>query len=281
MDSILKKSAVNFHITEKCNMQCKFCFAKYGCSTELKQDEYFKIIKLLADAGIKKINFAGGEPFLYRQLGYLVNYAKEHGMMTGVITNGSFLTANWIELFGHHLDWLGVSIDSLDKETNILAGRALADGSVQDIDRLTQLIKEAKSKGIRIKINTVVSSYNKSENMSQLIGDIYPDRWKILQALPVKGVNSQNQDYLISKKEFLQYISRHKKIISRLPAFPEDNRLMTSSYLMINPQGKFYQNNSGCYGFSDSILDIGVQDAISQIGFSYQRFVERGGDKVF
>lgn len=37
-----------------------------------------KGIKLLREAGVKKINFAGGEPFLFPKfLGALVQYCKE------------------------------------------------------------------------------------------------------------------------------------------------------------------------------------------------------------
>lgn len=43
------------------------------------------VLDLLRGAGVAKINFAGGEPFLYPQvLGRLVKHAKEIGMYTSV-----------------------------------------------------------------------------------------------------------------------------------------------------------------------------------------------------
>src|SRR5690242_1356960 len=57
--------SVNYHFTRRCNKTCGFCFHTATTShiEELPQQKH--ALRLLADAGMRKINFAGGEPFLY------------------------------------------------------------------------------------------------------------------------------------------------------------------------------------------------------------------------
>lgn len=50
---------------QQCNYECGFCFHTAKTSYVLPIDEAKRGIKLLVEAGMRKINFAGGEPFLY------------------------------------------------------------------------------------------------------------------------------------------------------------------------------------------------------------------------
>lgn len=51
------------------------------------------------------------------------------------------------------------------------------------------------------------------------------------------------------------------------------------TYLMINPQGRFYQNSGPENGhiLSDPILSVGAARALSQIPFDTQAFARRYG----
>jgi hypothetical protein len=51
--------SVNYHFTRKCNYECKFCFHQAKTSYHLPIEEAKKGIKMLVDAGMKKINFSG------------------------------------------------------------------------------------------------------------------------------------------------------------------------------------------------------------------------------
>jgi len=57
----------------------------------------------------------------------------------------------------------------------------------------------------------------------------------------------------------------------------EDNDEMTSSYMMITADGRFYQNTEGQYTKSQPILGVGMQTALEQVGFDYGKFKKRGG----
>lgn len=57
--------SVNYHYTRECNKECGFCFHTAKTSHVASLDEAKRGLALLKKAGMKKLNFAGGEPFLH------------------------------------------------------------------------------------------------------------------------------------------------------------------------------------------------------------------------
>lgn len=77
---------------------------------------------ILKAAGMKKINFAGGEPFMNAEfLGQLVRYCKETLKLISVslVTNGSKVTKKWLAKYGEYLDIMAISCDSLMKQQTL------------------------------------------------------------------------------------------------------------------------------------------------------------------
>lgn len=94
---------MNFHLENKCNFKCKYCYAHFDYNEEDKKlslDQCKKIIDSTAQAGFKKINFAGGEPFLHPNLGELVEHSFKNNLKTSIITNGSKITKQWLNNYG-------------------------------------------------------------------------------------------------------------------------------------------------------------------------------------
>lgn len=60
--------SVNYHFTRKCNKECGFCFHTAKTSDVASVEDAKRGLTLLKRAGMKKMNFAGGEPFLYPKL---------------------------------------------------------------------------------------------------------------------------------------------------------------------------------------------------------------------
>jgi radical S-adenosyl methionine domain-containing protein 2 len=112
--------SVNYHFTRKCNKTCKFCFHTEKSSHVVSDAEMMRGLRLLKEAGMRKINFAGGEPFLYpKKLGWLCRYYKEVlGLESvSIITNGTKVTEEWLGVYGGFVDVMGVSCDSFDEKT--------------------------------------------------------------------------------------------------------------------------------------------------------------------
>lgn len=73
---------VNWHLEKDCNYKCKFCYAHFKeIKQNLDKEKGFKLIDEFKKFGFYKINFAGGEPFLNKNLGEYLKYSKQIGYL--------------------------------------------------------------------------------------------------------------------------------------------------------------------------------------------------------
>lgn len=264
-------NSVNLHFWPYCNMNCKYCFANFShIKITLSKKDWFEIILQLADFGIRKVNFVGGEPTLCPFLGELIIYSKNLELITGIVSNGTRISQQFIEQYGNSIDWIGLSLDSGNEITQQMLGRG--DGfHVRNTIKKSKMIKDT---GIKLKINSVITRLNVNEDMSKVMDKIHPDRWKVFQVLAIEGQNNENvKDLKITTSEFLDFIRRHEKF----NPIAEDNDAMLESYIMVDPMGRFYQNSGEAYNYSMPILEVGVLRAINQVVYDHAKFIERGG----
>ncbi len=280
-------TTVNYHLWKSCNMSCGFCFATFldlppQGAIYLPQDDSIRLITLIAEAGflkINKINFAGGEPTLCPWLPELIRHAKSLGLTTSVVTNGSRITEAWLDNLAGSLNILAISIDSVDAESQRNIGRTVKGKSPMTEADYLSIGESAKARGIRLKVNTVVNRHNVAEDFRPFIRAIAPERWKIFQVLPVTGQNDLHFDeFAITRNEFDLYVDRNRSIArDGIRVVHENNEAMTGSYLMIDPQGCFFDNTKGEHTYSSPILTVGVQQASAEVEVFLERFIARGG----
>lgn len=267
--------AVNFHINKACNAHCDFCFATFrDLSGQLSLADALAVIRLLREAGVEKLNFAGGEPTLHRGIGAMLQHSREIGFVTSIVTNGARLDA----LLDEHataLDWVGLSVDSGVESVEVALGR----GKGNYVARSIELADRCRSLGIRVKLNTVVTALSCDEDMSALVQRIAPERWKVFQVLPMAGQNDGKvEPLLIPPQEFSAFVGRHRWLDDfGLGPVVEDNDAMRGSYAMIDPLGRFFGNATGTHVYSRPILEVGVEAAFAEVGVSAAKFEGRGG----
>ena len=82
-----------FELTYNCNLQCVHCYVvKDKDRKELTTKQVFSILKVLAEIGIIKIVFTGGEPFIRKDILEILLYSKRQGFDIVVYTNGTLIT---------------------------------------------------------------------------------------------------------------------------------------------------------------------------------------------
>jgi radical S-adenosyl methionine domain-containing protein 2 len=277
--------SVNFHLWEPCNMRCRFCFATFQDvradflpSGHLPREEALRVVEVLA-SHFQKITFAGGEPLLCKWLPELVRAAKARGATTMLVTNGSRLRPELISQLQGELDWVTLSIDSASPETNVKLGRAVQGRQALTEEEYLAIGARVREAGMRLKVNTVVTSLNTSEDLAALMRGLRPERWKLLRVLPVEGQNSGKVEPLLcSAEDFQSFVERHRGLEAEgLTLVPEDNTDMRGSYAMVDPAGRFFDNAGGGHRYSEPLLSVGLAAAWSQVHFSMERFEQRGG----
>lgn len=105
---------VYLHVTQKCNLKCKYCYNKDNLNIipELKTNEMIRVISKLNDVGIRDIIITGGEPLLREDIIELCKYMKTLDMSIEILTNGSLLYKR-IEIL-KYIDHMIISIDPGD-----------------------------------------------------------------------------------------------------------------------------------------------------------------------
>ena len=280
--------SVNYHLWQPCNMRCRYCFATFEDvgpvvpEGHLTREHSLSLVRLLARS-FQKLSFAGGEPLLCPWLPDLVRAAHEEGTTTMLITNGSLLRPQVLERLQGHLDWVTLSIDSASEATHVRLGRALAGRrplSTAQYEERTALVHAA---GMRLKLNTVVTSLNAAEDLAPLVRALRPERWKVLRALSMQGQNDGRVEPLLcAAADFHAFVERHRLLEREgVMLAVEDNEDMRGSYAMVDPAGRFFDNTGGAHHYSAPILEVGLQAAWAQVDFSMERFERRGGRYSF
>ena len=273
-----KFHVVNYHITNRCNYHCTYCFGKFDGQKDPSLADATRIIRNIADYftqnNIKdgRINFAGGEPTLYEHLDELIDYASSLGLSVSIVTNGSLLTPERIRSWQGKVSCIGISIDSIDDTTNIAIGRCCKN-KVVDLPHWAELAKVIHKCGIHLKINTVVSRLNLCEDLLPLYQALKPEKIKLFQMHLIDGINNRAEPYQITKREFEHFCEHLKSFASVIVAEPCGS--MENSYLMVNPEGKFQLNNNGVYQTFGDLSTTTLLEILKTVPLDSEKFSSR------
>jgi len=131
----------------------------------LSYEEMLRVAQVLAKEGVNKIRITGGEPFLRKDIIYLL---KELILTKGIdkvaITSNATLTAQYLdELLSMGIKSFNISIDSLDKERfNEVTRRDV-------FDDVMACIKEMMKRDLDLRLNCVVMDGKNTEDILPFI----------------------------------------------------------------------------------------------------------------
>ena len=174
-------------LTDRCNLKCVYCMPEdkiydSDINDNLSFNDYKFIINGLAQVGIKKINFTGGEPLLYKNLLELIRYTTYECNIddVSITTNAIGLHEIAYELKQSGLKSVNISLDSLKsyKYKAITRGANLND-VLKSINRCLDL-------GIKVNINCVVIKTFNDDEIYDFIDmtNYYPIDVRFIELLP-------------------------------------------------------------------------------------------------
>ena len=239
----IKPDVVNFHFVDFCNYSCCYCFVKKDNRLASFQHcmmiidniaEYFSLIQVRG-----RINLVGGEIFMCTYLQQIIDYINAKNIDVSIVTNGSLLTKDFIIKNSQKISYIGISVDSLEHNTNIKIGRCQKNKTINK-NELIDICKFIKDRGIKLKINHCISKYNFNEDISDFIKTVAPNRFKIFQMSIVEGINDKCKQMQVTQEEFEKCCNKYKKLNPVI----ENEYEMKGSYLMIDSIGDFYIDRS-------------------------------------
>jgi len=251
---------MQFHITGRCNLQCKHCYRTEGNVEPLSYDDVVNVIdqyELLMNRYNKEhnlerkgqINITGGEPFIRDDIFDIINYIGRHKLPFGVLTNGSFLTDRAINCLKRNK----VSIVQLSIDGNCDTHDGLR--AVGDYKRTFEIATKLEAEGIKTLISFTANKQNYKELSSVAdecrkckISKLWSDR-----LVPIG--NGESMSYLeISKNIMPDYINELKKaqgdsLTNAL--YPKTHVAMERALQFIDSDGPIYSCSAG-----DSFLTV-------------------------
>lgn len=118
-----EKSAVEqpialWNITNRCNLDCKYCYQNAGTfREELSLERSLDLVDEFKEIGVWAISFGGGEPLLRKDnLYHITKKASKKGMLCAIMTNGTLLTKETVEeLKQNGISRASISLDSTNR----------------------------------------------------------------------------------------------------------------------------------------------------------------------
>lgn len=263
-------SCINLHFTDFCNYHCKHCFVKkenYELSLDELKTVVDKIHKYFSDNNIKgRINLAGGEPLMSRNIDKLIEYISSKNIEVSIITNGYYLDEIFIERHKNQISTIGISVDSLDYDTNIKIGRCFK-ANVLSKEQLISICDKVKKSGIKLKINTCLSKLNINEDFNSFINTVSPNRYKIFQMV-CDDNDIVNKNNIVSDDEVMQFLNKidYEYIY-------ESSNDMKQSYIIIDSEGNISTNNSHVSNIS--VFTYELEEAIKLLNVDYKNYIKR------
>lgn len=264
MAELLKPNVLNIHLTDKCNFCCKHCFVnkegyELDFATVALAVDKFK--EYLVNNGISngRINLAGGEPLLYKELYRLIDYINSKNIEISIISNGTFINESFLNKVKGKVKTIGLSIDAISENVNRQIGRCTKKGEFLDLSTLSLI----PNYGYNLKINVCVSKLNQYEDFEPLFSKVSIFRLKFLQMHCKNHVNE------LTKDEFMDFCNRYKHFSPII----ETSEKMSQSYLILDSNGMLSCNNN--HQSKVSIKEYSIEEALVKLNFNIRRFNER------
>lgn len=136
----LYPSDITIEITTQCNLACKHCSYSFGGKKyrEMPIDMIKAISKWSEDNKVKRILLTGGEPFCRKDIVDVCKVIKQN--FTGsleIITNGTLVTDEYIELIMKYIHALHISLDGYDENSvSMIRGKGVYNKVIALINKL-------------------------------------------------------------------------------------------------------------------------------------------------
>jgi pyrroloquinoline quinone biosynthesis protein E len=148
--------ALDVYLTNACNLHCKFCFnLDREDAPRVPLNDIQAILKSAYERNNRYVSITGGEPFLYKQIFDVLDYAHDLGYWISILSHGGLLDTGRIERLKKY--WrarIRISLDGPDRQSHdLLRGEGTFDNTMA---RIAMLIDS----GVNVGIGVTVSENN-------------------------------------------------------------------------------------------------------------------------
>ena len=267
----MKKREVCWLITTRCNQKCAYCHG-FRNIPELSFEENKEVLMKLIRAGVNYITFSGGEALLYPNIIELLKIAKQNGVKSKLITNGSIIAnSEKMREAINYLDTITLSLDTINDDINEQMGRGR--NHFAEIKKVLDILRD---KDIRIKINTVVTKLNIDyiEELGEFLNSNYKiNEWRIFRFAPLRELAKENEEkFEITDEQFKstkEIFQKNYKNIGKVNY--RDNDDMESKYNLVTANGNIVRTINKKDIVIGNALNQGVNEIVKIMNEDYNR----------
>lgn len=199
--------SIDIRITQKCNLNCSFCFGTKCLDDELCISDWESLLTRFKSHGVKCVIITGGEPILYPWINRFISFAKSLDYYIILSTNGTIPIVYGLM---EKIDVLSIPIDG-EQYDDCYKMRKITRNEYETLMYNISCFKKSFPEK-KLKIGTIITKKN-IDNVSKIIHLIknYADIWKLYQVSRHK-----NNNHIFEKELMIseyQFNSVQKKIL--------------------------------------------------------------------
>lgn len=250
--------------TNDCNLRCLHCYHPDHIQGKIFMD--FEQVKLmlndLANTAkrwdmVPRISISGGEPLMRKDLLKILNYAKNKGVMTALLTNGTLIDSSKAKLiYDAGVRRLQISIDGKKETHDRIRNRSFAySGALEGIVNSAQA-------GIDVTVSMTLMQSNKNDFEDVIKTSIQAGAKKVgfKTYVPDRKLGANDPEYVGAKEAYITF----KKTGELMENYGGDIIILNSDVLwqIIEPTNeiieKAKQNNKYLTGCSAGYMALSV-----------------------
>jgi len=171
---------IMFHITGRCNQECKHCYMASQKWDELSLGEISEVIQQATELNVASFSITGGEPFIREDvLDILQELDRKEMKIEGVFTNGTMITSEFIRQVNNLQELpFFVSINGPSSESHDRFGQ-INGGFNQTIKAISMLVEEDIKVFGNTSLNVFTEDKKDVREIYNLVKSLGIYRWRV------------------------------------------------------------------------------------------------------
>lgn len=252
---------VFFDITNRCNLNCFYCFSNDNIMRKDKNlkpltvEQIKDILLDLAQSDVKLVEFSGGEPLVVKEFINIVKYAKSLGLMVSFVSNGTLFTDEICRELKGLLNFVNITLrgyneESHDKVTGIK-------GSYRKTLNSIKLLNKYEI-GVGVLLDP---TYLNHKHIGDYIANLFLKEKIHLKSLFMNRINVRNKENQgEAKDEFcLRSVSEYEMVFEQLEYLNKEFGLFVEleAFPLCEVNPKYHKLLTRCnYGLTHAGIDF-------------------------
>ncbi len=197
--------------TYKCPWSCEYCHIQSTNGKELSPSQSLDLISQMADSGVVRLHFSGGEPMLRDDIAEMIGCAKKRGLYVGISSSGYLIPEKINEL--RDVDIVFLSLEGEEDIHDHARGKGSYRVCMDAMDSL-------KGKGIKCWTTTVINK-NSYKSIDYIL-DLAKEKGFMANFVMIHSLDAQHDSYFNSREDAEKYLmspQEIKKTINKLIKF--------------------------------------------------------------